>query len=85
MDLEFWIIGSFGQTEEETKGRKYQFVDTVGKMGERGLDSTEIYTIEEKLRMRVCQLQIYVRTLSEKIWNCIRNLSDFINVSENCK
>ena len=31
-------------TEEETKGRKYQFVDTVGKMGERGLDSTQIYT-----------------------------------------
>ena len=32
-----------------------------------------------------CQMQISVRTLSEKIWKCIRNVSDFINVSENCQ
>ena len=40
-------------TEEETKGRKYQFVDTVGKMGENGRDSTEIYVFSpsfERLR-----------------------------------
>ena len=32
-----------------------------------------------------CQMQISVRNLSEKIWKCIRNVSDFINVSENCQ
>ena len=31
-----------------------------------------------------CQMQISVRYQSEKIWKCIRNASDFINVSENC-
>ena len=38
MDLEFWIIGSFGQTERETKRRKYQSFGGFGTLGILGND-----------------------------------------------